>query len=99
MENNKDVDRTSISSQSSVVCYLIRYPSGKTFRLKGIFKLEPLGDWLVPMIHHENNKSTALDQRGIVEYDGKVVYSPRRNLDGLQPVMTEWLNDNPHWSR
>lgn len=93
MTNKED---TKITGSSD---YLIRYPSGKTFRLKGVFRLEPTGDWLIPMIHHEGKTSTALDQRGIIEHDEKVIYSPRRNLDGLLPVMTEWLNNNPHWNR
>ncbi len=77
--------------------YLIRYPSGRILKLKGMFKLEVIDSMLVPMVHYKNNTSIALDQRAIIENGGKIVYSPRRNLDGLHPEMTKWLIENPHW--
>jgi len=77
--------------------YLVKYPTGKTFTVRGKFTLTPLGNWLVPAIFQEGNKAAVLDQRAIVEHLGTVVYSPRRHRDGLDPMMAEWLDDHPEW--
>jgi len=79
--------------------YLVRYPSGKTFTVRGQFALTPLDDWLVPTVFQDDNKASVLDQRAIVKQAGREVYSPRRNLDGLQPAMTQWLSAHPEWGR
>jgi hypothetical protein len=79
--------------------FLVKYPSGKSFKVKGIFRLEPVGEWIIPMVHHDTETSTALDQRAIVECESKTIYTPRQNLDGMQPAMTEWLNNNVNWGK
>lgn len=79
--------------------YFIRYPSGKEFSMTGIFKLQPLSKWLIPTIASKNKPLATLDQRAIVEHQGKVVYSPRMNRDGLDGNMIKWMRQNPEWAK
>ncbi len=79
--------------------YVVEYPSGKTFAAVGRYLLNTVGDFLIPCIITELGETLALDQRAIVRRDGDVmVYTPRMNLDGLTPTMTEWVKLNPHWA-
>jgi hypothetical protein len=77
--------------------YVVYYPSGTMFSVRGVFLLAPLDDWLIPSIDRSDNTIMALDQRAVVTHNGVEVYSPRRNLDGLTLEMRNWLNENPEW--
>lgn len=78
--------------------YRIRYPGGDTFSLKGTFALYDLSPNLVPGVDLGGDKPIViLDHRAIVELDGKQVYHPRRNLDGLDPDIRKWLTKHPEW--
>lgn len=81
------------------LCYLVRYPSGRTFTIRGHFVLAPLNSWLVPTIVDDDDKIMVLDQRAIVESDGVRVYSPRCNRDGLDPAVSQWLDANELWAK
>jgi hypothetical protein len=79
--------------------YLIRYPSGKTFTCSGRFHKVVLGDLIAPAIVPSVGPVVMLDQRAIVEKGDQQVYSPRRNMDGLQPDIRRWLASNPSWGK
>lgn len=79
-------------------CLNVAYPSGFKFNLSGHFVLAPLGSWLVPTILGPNNQAVVLDQRAIVTHDGCLIYSPRRNRDALNPLITQWLDQHPDWA-
>lgn len=79
--------------------YDVRYPSGATRTLRGVFRLVPLDTTMCPAILPSPGSYLLLDQRAIVTCNGAVVYSPRRNADGLGAVMTDWLKQHPEWDR
>ena len=76
--------------------YHISYPSGKTFELAGTYMMADVGAWRCPCIDSGNHVHV-LDQRAIVMHDGIQIYHPRRNLDGLDPNLKKWVDDNPEW--
>lgn len=77
--------------------YLILYASGSAFIVEGTFQMIPLESWMIPAVSKHDGPLVVLDQRAIVSCAGVTVYSPRRNRDGLQPVMREWLDEHPEW--
>lgn len=79
--------------------YYVRYPSGAAYQPRGQFLLLPLDTTRCPSITLETGGVLMLDQRAIVTCDGAIVYSPRRNADGLGAVMVEWLKEHPEWDR
>jgi hypothetical protein len=78
------------------VTYRISYPSGKTFELTGTYLMADVGELRCPTID-SGERVHVLDQRAIITQDGVQVYHPRRNLDGLDPTLKKWLDENPEW--
>ena len=76
----------------------VAYPSGKTFKLFGQFALTSVKTWRVPAVLRADGQVVVLDQRAIVTQNNRVIYSPRRNRDGLDPELSNWLNANPTWA-
>ena len=79
--------------------YNVEYPSGMRFSLDGEFQLAPLGDLMVPVVFQGESDAKILDQRAVVSDGVEVVYTPRQNMDGLDPEMSKWLKLNPEWGR
>ena len=76
--------------------YHVSYPSGKRYLAEGEFKIVDLGPLRCPLVDQEG-AAWVLDQRAIVTQEGKVIYHPRRNVDGLTKDMKDWLGRNPNW--
>lgn len=85
----------SSGSDDSRPNFRIEYPSGIKFSQHGRFELRPLGDMLCPIVIVSDSRVLFLDQRAIVSLEGHVVYSPRRNLDGLEKEMMQWIMEHP----
>ena len=95
-----DVRQEKVNMETSDRKYSISYPSGKKFTAVGRYQLAPLDSWLVPCIFQGEKEVIMLDQRAIVRDDsGKVIYSPCRNRDGLQPQMVKWIDENQQWAK
>ena len=97
---SKEHHATMGDDTNTAVCdtrYLVRYPSGKTFTCCGRFHKVVLGDLIAPAIVPAVGPVLMLDQRAIVKEGEQKVYSPRRNMDGLQPDIRRWLAANPSW--
>lgn len=78
----------------------VKYPSRKKFTLHGQFSVERLEEFLILVVLQDNDVAVVLDQRAILTHsDGKELYSPRRNLDGLHPAVLEWLIEHTEWDR
>lgn len=77
--------------------YEIRYPSGRTFTISGSFQRIPLGEMIVPAVVLESGEVMVLDQRAVVILGDAVLYTPKMNLDGLDPGISAWLWDNLNW--
>jgi len=75
----------------------VRFPSGKNFKMKGIFRIMDFPDRGVnPTMEDEAGKLFMLDPRALVTMDGKNVYRPRSYK--LAPEMDQWLKDHPEWA-
>lgn len=90
---------STLTDSAGTIYYLVEYPSGMALRVTGRFRLAALDRWLIPVIEQPDGSVIVLDQRGVVTHDEVIVYSPRRNLDGLQLEMTQWLNEHPGWAK
>ena len=75
-----------------------RYPNlGIVPMSASIFLMVEVGDWVVPALDI-GGRIVVLDQRAIVtDESGRVVYSPRRYMDVLDPNMAIWLRQHPEW--
>lgn len=75
--------------------YFVTMPNGKKFPLTGDLRRVEVSDLVVPVIGtHE------IDQRAIVtDENGKEVYNPRANMDGLAPELLQWMMENDTWGR
>ena len=74
--------------------YLVLVPGKKKFSLTGKFKRRISGDAIVPCIDGND-----IDQRAIItDENGKEVYSPRTNMDGLAPEILDWMIENSTWA-
>ncbi len=99
MQKKSSRDRRAATSPATDAALLnVSYPSGRKFGVVGQFQLTPLESWLVPAVFIGDDKAIVLDQRAIVTSHGRVIYSPRQNRDGLDPQMTQWLNEHPDWA-
>lgn len=79
--------------------YRVAYPSGKTFTCSGRFEKIVVGDLIAPAIVPSVGPVMMLDQRAIVKEGDKTIYSPRRNMDGLQRDIRRWLKANSRWDK
>jgi len=75
--------------------YFVVMPNGKKFPLTGEFRRAENDDLVVPMIGtHE------IDQRAVItDENGREVYNPRANIDGLSPELLQWIMENDRWAR
>lgn len=78
----------------------VSYPSGRKFSLNGRLHVAEMGDppFETPMIDDlDTKRTTALDPRAVIRFGPLVVYTPRLNMDRLDPSMVKWLIENPEW--
>lgn len=78
--------------------FQFRYPSGKNFSIKGIFRIMDFFQdrGIAPTMEDENGKLFVLDPRALVSKDGALVYRPRAHK--LAAEMDQWLKDHPEWA-
>jgi hypothetical protein len=79
--------------------YLVHYPSGQRFSLRGVFgRLHGL-DGVPPLtVRDEAGRVWLLDPRAVISRDGLLISAPQRD-EPQDAWVTEWLREHPEWPR
>jgi len=78
--------------------YLVLYPSGSSFRIRGVFGVLMFDGDRWPTIRTEDQTRTVLDPRAVLARDGLVIHDPRRWVNSSS-AFARWLDQHPEWPR
>ncbi len=101
----RHVRPSEAKQRDEVAEYRVLYPSGKDFRVRGVYGQATKGrELLGPTIRTADDQVTVLDPRGLIIRGDLVVYSPRDIISSpaetpllLPDHMREWMRAHPEW--